>query len=380
MKGNGGGALRLEDSICLGSLFVQLLTGKEPFLKVDELVETGERQEAKILKYALPGCVTMFSRDLPQDPRCAIIASMLDRDASKRPTMKEVVQALASSKRVKIAPVARFGKSRPKQRNTVLFPARMGLPHRGHIEYMTRVMELGFHLKIAIQRTYTSTQDDPYPKWIVAKMVAQSLFDRGFCENDFTIVLTPYFMTDVEVRIYYALMPGREDIIGVASDNPTVWEQFKTLPIYSQQAVFGIQGKRFKTRSWGSFLRTSIRTNNRKVFAELSASGVTKIRSFEELVLEDNILPIEFLHGHVFVELEGAMSLAPSAVHRFDEPERVLLRRLQEGRDVCVLDRWSRQTCLTINGLAYTLVYADSRLRGDNLIIRYQLEEQTQPT
>lgn len=367
-------ASKATDVFQLGVLFHQLLTGSHPFVDAPGIPE--DRGQA-LEKFALPNSRDIYWGRLDlimSDPDLAIIAQMLEKDPSKRPTMAEVAEAFDYEDPPNIRQRShRVPKSWEK--NTVLFPARMGIPHKGHIDYLARLLGLGFHPIISIQRSYTLTERDPLPKWIVMKMVAQSLFDRGFRPDDFRFFLTPYYDTEDETRTRFSMMPGMEEVVAVASSNPDIRKIFSRHAILDQRVVFGLEGEDYEDRSWGEHLRRAVREGDYETFRKYAASGVERIMSFKELQAVDEPI-VEFLPGIVRATLadsEGRV-LAKSRVWGYDLPEERLIHTLlEQGEKVALFNQFARESEIRWNGRKARLRYVRSEKIGEDLYIRYQL-------
>ena len=280
----------------LGIIFVQLLTGKHPFILVD--LDKNDPISA-VLRSAWP---SMLVEPNLYGVENELINKMLDKDPNKRPMLKEVADELIIKEKISI--VQKVGKqNRSKKNNTVLFVARMGIPHKGHIEYISRFLEMGFSVKIALSRAYTITQKDPLSKWIVMKMIAQSLIQRGFSAENFEFMLTPFYETDDEMKMHFLMMPKREEVIGVASSNPDVWRLFPDKPLFDQQSVFGVENEMYVDKSWGEIVRKAVREDDYATFNEYAAKGVEKILSFSEIQKYYGKPEIEFVEGSVKVVL-----------------------------------------------------------------------------
>lgn len=368
-------ATAATDVFQLGVLSHQLLTGKLPFSGQHPIPE--DRGEA-LERFALPNALEPYVHRLDVtrgDARLAIVVRMLDKDPARRPTMSEVAEAFAP--KAAPAPIRQKSHRVPKawERNAVIFPARMGIPHRGHIDYLARLLGLGFHPIISLARSYTLTERDPLPKWLVMKMVAQSLFDRGFSPDDFRFILTPYYETPEELGMHYTMMPGREEAVAVASSNPGVRELFPGLPILDQRVVFGHEGEIYEVRSWGETLRRAVREGDRPTFEAYAASGVERIVPFDAL-RERPEPAVEFLRGPVRAALEGpdGAPIAEGRVRRYGSPEDALARLLRErGETIGFIDRFSRDTAINRDGRPALLRYMRTETRGEGLRIVYAL-------
>lgn len=358
----------------LGILFHELLTGQHPFALKKE---TSEEVELRILNAALPAAVLApaLASELDQSDR-DFIEAMLEWEASQRPDLDEVISHMQPTT-LCVRHVSRRESRREREQNTVLFPARMGLPHKGHIDFIARLLELGYFIRISLQCCYVITAIDPYPKWIVAKMIAQSLFRLGFAPEDFEIVLTPLFETQQEIRMHFAMMPGAQDIVAVASSNSGVQDLFPGLPLLTQRCVFGQEGEEYETRSWGESLRRAVREGDRKTFDELVAPGVLDIMSFEELRETYAQVPVEFVRGTVRVELVNSIGLLviQSRIRRYESPELALVRACREsGLNFTITDAYVRDSSAIFQGEPVCLRYESMRVdEQGNEIIRYRI-------
>jgi serine/threonine protein kinase len=262
----------------LGVIAQELLCGGHPFDKTPDRVPTEDWQEG-VERY-LPGILSGSPVAVNSD----FVARMLDKDPEKRPSIGECADEfkwmLTRGVRIKREGLPKL----PQANNTILFPARMGIPHRGHIEYMSRLMDLGGHVAIAISRAYTITSRDPIPKWLVMKMVAQSLLDAGYPKENFDFFLTPFYSTAQEKQMHFKMMPIKGDIIAVASSNPDIHEMFSGEDIIEQKDLFGAEGEKFDPMSWGEILRHAVVSNDKDLFDKYAASGVEKILDRKSVV------------------------------------------------------------------------------------------------
>jgi len=248
----------------------------------------------------------------------------------------------------------------------VLFPARMGIPHRGHIDFMARVMELGYPLVISLQCAYTVSVIDPLQKWLVMKVVAASLQARGFAPgDDFTFVFTPLFDTDERHRMHFALMPGFQDVVAVASGNPDVHAMFgRTLPIIDQKAVFGTEGEPYEARSWGEELRAAVRNGDVAAFRALAAEGVESLLSFDEireLCSQVEGPPLRAKGVTVTVRDAEGEKLAEGRALQYLSPQMAAVHWLREmGHQVDLTDLYAPDTVLTVDGVQRKLCDASA--------------------
>ena len=362
----------------LGVLFHQLLTGKHPFVVEDSLLEGDDCRESMILKYAWPNMALPYEHEPTKqfgDKRLGIISRMLAKDPEDRPSPGEIVACLRNgSISLPIRQSVRQEKRRPEN-NTVLFPARMGIPHRGHVEYIARLLELGFHVAISLQRSYTITERDPLPKWLVMKAVAQSLFERGYTKDDFHFIFTPFYATDMEMNLHFNMMPKREDIIAVASSNPGVHDLFSGELIFDQQAVFGMEGEVYDVRSWGEIIRRAVREDDYQTFLDYAPSGLEKIIKFDEIKRIYGQPAIDFVNGQARVILlnSAGQEILSGRAYKYMSPQESLARHLiRAGHDCQIIDLYSKNTVVRIDGQVGHFEYLETVFEEEDVVVRFK--------
>ena len=342
----------------LGLLAHELLYGFNP---VDEFADESETDWGYCtVKYFNP---LLFRKDI--DVKDEFIKRMLSYNPSERPSITDCSEYFTpTSRSISVNRVFR------PNSNTVLFPARMGIPHRGHIEYMSRLIDLGYKLIISIQRSYTLTDSDPIPKWLVAKMVAQSLFNMGYPEDCFDIYLTPFYEDDASTKLHFSTFPRPINMI--ASSNPSIMRHFPNSSIIRQKDVLGHENVDYEDRSWGEILRGSVKNNNYQLFKEYAASGVESILSFENIrssyPVEDNLFV--YKSGNVMVQLQdGDKVLLTKNVYRFSNPESCL--------SYPVKDRYTKYPVIDYGGRSMEIEYSGLSYDNDKLTITYHIRSKS---
>lgn len=360
----GGVASQATDLFQLGVLFYELVTGRHPFVT---LAPQGndETDEETHLRYALSTLLNHHPKPVMEgsaDARLAWMSKLLAHGPHERPTADVIAKALLGAQprrairhRARSLPATTHG--------TVLFPARMGIPHRGHIDFMARLLELGYKLVVPIEHSYTCSADDPLPKWIVRKMIARSLQRKGFDLTNVHLYCAPLFNTTMQYRLHFAMMEGAHELVAVASGNSDVHQMFANhLPIIDQSMLFGEEGAAYETRSWGAKLRAALRMNDRETFRTLIAEGAEDLLSFDEM--RDaclNINPLLFVWGHedwgsvrVVLRDQGGNLLAERRVNTYSCPEDTLLGTLPNA---FWTNRFARESELSIDGTLHCLRY-----------------------
>ncbi len=364
-----------SDIFQLGVLIANCNFGIHPFALSDSFASAEE--ESEVLRYTLPLCLEdPFLSKVDELP--GHVRKMLRVDPVCRLSAIELMGILSTNDMCADSRISVYSTEKDfcDDRPIVLFPARMGVPHKGHIEYIRRLIRLGYHVKISLQRSYTCTARDPIPKWLVLKMVAQSLIRSGCHKSDFSFMFTPFFNTETEMRMYFALMPERERIVAVASGNPDIEKLFPTLPLFDQKALFGVEGQQYEIRSWGEFIRRAIRDDDLNTFEEYAASDVTAVRTFDELRTQYAVPEVSFVSGRVALYLKMSEDCQPERVRllAYIGPETSIVEHLKRtGHNVLVLDPYSRGSLIQLDGNSFRLIYHDSAFDGMNLSCYFEL-------
>jgi serine/threonine protein kinase len=363
---------KAADVFQTGILFHMLLTGKHPFETIPfEVADTYGQRESSILRYFCPTSVLIYQETASawKGKHSELICGMLERDPDKRPTANEVVERLSGKKQF-VLTSRPWKSSRLKTHNTVLFPARMGIPHKGHVEYISRVLELGYHVLISIEHTHTITDRDPIPKSLVMKIVAQSLTDRGFVPGvDFSFIPTPLYDSLAELEYHYYSAPQADDVIAVASDNPDVHRLFAGWTIFNQQSVFGTEGHNWQSRSWGETLRGAFRSEDYALFKQFAAEGTEKIVSFAELKAMYGKPTIDFAKSVDVVLLSGDKEIVRGRVFRYHFPEQSLVMHIKNNAhwDIKITNPYTRHTTIEVSGKTMQLCLSKIEFDKDTL-------------
>lgn len=354
-----------SDVFQLGVLYHELLAlGRHPFS--EDLPPETDRTLSR-----LRDCLANVMR--PTDVTGnSLLARMLAADPVQRPTAAEIAKTLRGEVPHVRAPMV------PSETNgTVLFPARIGIPHRGHVDFVARLLELGYDVLIAFGASYVQTPLDPLPKWTVLKMLGRSLELRGFDMKRVRFACTPLFKDDSQIGTHYAFMPGIEKVVAVASGNQEVHSLFKgRWPIIDQAALFAMEGEIYETRSWGGLLREAVNNNDKDSFEALIAPGAEEVLSFDEIRSYFSRPVQAFSWGDdsgravVVLRNERDEVVIRQRISTYSTPEDALVKWLGG----VFVERFCRHSVVKIGRSTSTLVFEDTTIEGKNLEINYRLE------
>lgn len=351
-----------SDIFALGVMLYTMTTGEHPFVTAECI--TSRDPESEILRYSLANAFGEYNpRGVGSCRFAVLLTGMLDRDPPARPSARDVARALRELTVEQPSGSWALGDALPpwpgpERRPLALVPARMGVPHRGHVDLCARLIDMGYHVVISLQRSFTLTPDDPLPKWIVAKILTRSILDRGYSERDFDFVYMPY-TDDREMRLNFLMMPCMDRVEVIASGNPTVHSFFAPLlagrTMLDMHALYGDQVPDV-SESWGGRLREAIRAGDEAIIADLQASGTDGVITRDRLV---GWLRVPMLIAHVpglvraVLRQDGGI-LCECRVETWDGPEETLRRRM---------------------GTTGTLAFEGVEFDGMNETINYRLED-----
>ena len=349
----------------LGMMYHQLRYGKTAF-GATAFPENRESYQSLTMTHGLPSALLAYEGDDP------LLRRMLDPDPAARPTMDEVASALTPGAHVFVPHPPRRETPVKRPRDTVLVPARIGLPHRGHVDLIARFIDLGYRALVSLQQAYTVTQNDPYPKWDVMKMVARSLIRLGYRPDiDFAFTLTRFYETDREHEMHFSMLPEIERVAAIGSGNPDT-AHLLARPTFDQKMVLGEEGEAYETRSWGERLRRAVREGDRATFDALAACGVEDVMSFDELRAAYARTPVEFVPGfeRFVLSHQDGHELASGRFRRYGTPDHHVIARLTAlGHVATILDPYARHTEAAIDGEIGTLRYQDGELQPDHTLL-----------
>lgn len=293
----------------LGIIAHELLTGQHPFDSDYRLPFTTD-WDLCLFRY-LYQIVKNESKILTDN----IVSKMIEYNPDDRPSLDDCIKEFKDTPKVFIQKSISINTT-----TNVLFPARMGIPHKGHIDYISGLIDLGYYVIISIQRSYTITDKDPIPKWFVMKIVEHSLLKLGYSKNNFKFYFTPFYKTTNELKMHFAMMS--DCFSAVASSNESIHDLFEYHDIIIQKDVLGHENESFSTRSWGEIIRTAIKNNDYSTFKEYAAIGLEDVITFEQ-IKEIYCKPlIEFVPGNVFIIIKNEIL----KVNRYSNLEDMIIK------------------------------------------------------
>jgi hypothetical protein len=316
-------ATTATDIFSLGVLFHTLLTGKHPFHPLDGA-------DARVT-YAVPNAVSTYRGEGIQNPRVKdLLGRMLAKDPGKRPSAREVALALERWAGGDPNSWLRLPKRSRQTSPRVLVPMRAGVPHKGHVNLLCRLLDLGFLVQVSLQMAYTWTDQDPLPKWVVSKMLRAAVVERGYSDEDVQVLLTPFEALQ-NLHLHFLLMPWWEAITMVVSGNPTVHDLLG--PIAEERALVrsevlcGDLTDANGTRLRAALLRKEVRTVKEMLPPVIGTLWPDLLEQFPR----PGEFQVEFpVKVTVDVQDEnGGVLYEGISLRRYEGPEEAVLRRLR---------------------------------------------------
>ena len=378
-------AQRTTDIFQLAIVMFEVLTGSHPFAIAESSNDGVSWSEDSFIRYAL--C------NLTQEPKLelltrvtsdsAILAELKNifevmflKDSIKRIGVDDVIRRIASLKCLLSSEAISYKHHIVSSREKydlkcpmVLFPARMGIPHKGHIEYISRLIDLGFHVKISLQRSYTITEADLLPKWIVMKIVARALLACGYKKEQFSFIFTPLFEKLIDMRLYFCLVMDDFSLVrAIASSNESVWELFPKHKIIDQEALFGDSSNKYEVKSWGRYIRKALSENDEDLFYRyFSLNRDDDFMTMQDIsAIARKCNPVEFVGGAVYLDFSDFGIEQHVRLSKYDNLYNVIAKVLKAESH----DMYARYSLFVINEETCMIDIADQIFDGKNLVLK----------
>ena len=377
----------------LGILIHMMVTGTHPFqVKLGQDLCRDVDFEDRLL-YAVPNASVPYGqaddfKGIANVGLANLVSRMLAQDPENRPSMenvaKSLVELLEGPEIQGETPFLRNsgGISITKSPPLVLVPMRAGVPHNGHVNLICRLMDLGFSVLVSLQKSYTSTQADPLPKWVVSKMLKMAVKDRGYSTQNLKIIYTP-FDTRRNMHLRFMMMADWEKVGVIVSGNEEVHDLLAPI---AENRIFlksnSVCGD--LTDANGTKLRRAIWSGDTKIVRAMIPPVV--LRNYPELfsMLHQDHEPDISRPMQVVVDVydRDGNILAAGHVRPHEGPQETALRVLNISHPgLVVLDDTVPDTLLLCGNQTFNLHYLDQKFTLDEeegrLLVRYRFEEIT---
>lgn len=257
-----------------------------------------------------------------------LLNRMLDRDPKNRPSAKEVAATIEAMQPGQGDPHPLLSLPLPADAPLALVPMRAGVPHKGHVNLICRLMDLGYRVLVSLQMAYTWTDRDPVPKWLVAKMLVAAVEDRGYAVENLEVVLTP-FETQQGTHMHFLMLPQWERVQVIVSGNPEVHHLLTPIcenrPMIRAEALCGDL-----TDANGTRLRRAMYAGDQATIEAMLPAIIrhTWPQIVEDFFPQDGALMVA-MPVRVSVQVQrDEENLVPVIVRRYEFPEQAICRRL----------------------------------------------------
>lgn len=369
-------ATTATDIFSLGVLVHIMLTGEHPF--VPGVFPSTRAIGSGRLTYGVPNALAEYNPGKITDPALvSFLGRMLAKDPTDRPKAKEVAEFLEALGHSEPWPLQRRGRFDNKfEAPIALLLMRCGVPHKGHVNLICRLMDLGFFVQVSLQMTYTWTDKDPLPKWVVAKMLREAVRQRGYPLSDLDIVFTPF--EDLRTQhLHFLMLPTWENVRVIVSGNPQVHELMAPIcdgrPVITSQALCGDL-----TDANGTRLRTAMLAGDSNTVREmLPAPFFPGWHKLLDMFPTATTPPIDFPVAVSATVREGDRVFHQGIpVRRYEDPEAAVIRRIEGELGITDKVLGYPHTTLTGKGASLVLVYTGQvyDMEKETLEIFYRLE------
>lgn len=364
-------ATAATDVWMLGVMAAELFAGEYPYVTSPVEAPADPAERSQCLRLSLAEAVLCGPSIAPGTFSDDVLARMLSPRPAMRPTLREFIGALEAL----LGPPLLFPplvRALPPEAPLALVPMRAGVPHRGHLNLLRALRQLGYRPVVAMMKAFTWTEQDPLPKWQVAAVLREHLHSEGYAPEDFQWIYCPYGSRSqiLQTLTGGAYWPRCKIIV---SGNPGVWALVKDLAsqcglVRSEELCGPL------TYANGTRLRAALRSGDASTVAAMGLEGtptVTWPEEHEQVAVPLTKLPLVEVSNRAGVT-QARVRLLPR-----EGPAEALARHYRSvGFGVTV----RRDASLTVGDSlgAYGVAYMAQEYRrgpqGHELIIHYRLK------